>query len=261
MKKPSPLDYAFAVGRVRALERYLVSQAVFKEAVEEQDFPSAIRTVFDSGRFPDTLVEIRDSEELDAFLKREEESLLTEVKGLFLEKEFLDVLKQMNKPDKSLSLAGRLNCAFVIDYFRHAIDLGNLKILLRLKYAGHSKDKLADHMMSGGFLDGMVLTGAFDLSYSEIGEKLYVSAYRDLWDAAVEMLEERESFVAFERGMEDFLMRYVKQARRIVFGPEPVFAYALAKMREIAHLRILVVGKLNRIPSEILKERLGETYV
>ena len=261
MNTPSRLDYAYAVGRVRVLERYLVAQAVFREAVEEADFQNAIKTVFDSGRFRDTMVGIQDSRELDAFLKQEKENLLSEMRDLFLEKVFLDILLRMNEPVGALALAKVSECAFIIDYFRHAVDLGNLKIMLRLKYAENSKEELAGRMMEEGFLDSRMLVEAFDLSYAEIGEKLYASPYRDLWNEAVDKLEEHESFLELERGIEDFLMRHVQLARRIFFGPEPVFAYAVAKMREMAHLRILGVGKLNRIPSDILKERLGETYV
>jgi V/A-type H+-transporting ATPase subunit C len=67
--------------------------------------------------------------------------------------------------------------------------------------------------------------------------------------------------VTLERQVEDFLMRYVRKARHIVFGPEPVLAYGYARKRELGYIRILGVGKLNRIPSDILEERLGETYV
>ena len=68
MRKISRLDYAFAVGRVRALEKNLVSRAVFKEAADEADFSSAIKVVLDAGRFPDELIDITNSEELDVFL-------------------------------------------------------------------------------------------------------------------------------------------------------------------------------------------------
>jgi V/A-type H+-transporting ATPase subunit C len=56
-------------------------------------------------------------------------------------------------------------------------------------------------------------------------------------------------------------MIYLRKAKYIVFGPEPVFAYALAKKRELQLFRLLGVGKLNQIPAEMLKQRMSETYV
>jgi vacuolar-type H+-ATPase subunit C/Vma6 len=261
MKKVSRLDYAFAVGRVRALEKHLVSRAVFREAVNTVDFSSAIKVVFDAGRFSEELIDITNSEELDSFLVQEQKGLQAEIAELMFEKELLDLVFDEYRPDLALALAQRAGYPFLIDYMRHRIDLGNLKIVLRLKYAGLPGDKFASHMMTGGFLEESTLLQNFELSYAEIGERLHSSPYRELWDDAFEKLEEQESFVAFERAMEDFLMKHVRKARYIVFGPEPVLAYGIARKRELSFIRILGVGKLNRIPSDILGERLGDTYV
>ena len=106
-----------------------------------------------------------------------------------------------------------------------------------------------------------ILLQNFDLTYGEIGDRLRASAYQELWNRATDVLEERETFVGFERGIEDFLMKYLRRAKYIVFGPEPVFAYGLAKRKELRMVRFLGVGKLNHIPLELLKERMSETYV
>jgi len=261
MKRVSRLDYAFAVGRVRALEKHLVSRAVFREAVDEVDFSSAIKVVFDVGRFSEDLIGITNSEELDVFLIQEEKALQAEIEELLFEKELLDLVSDKHRPDLALPSAQKAGYPYLIDYVKHRIDLGNLKIVLRLKYAGLPSDKLETYMMKGGFLENLTLLQSFELSYAEIGERLHASPYRELWDDAIEKLEEQESFVAFERAMEDFLMKHVRKARYIVFGPEPVLAYGFARKRELSFIRILGVGKMNRIPSDILEERLGDTYV
>ena len=261
MKKVSRLDYAFAVGRVRALEKHLVSQAVFREAIDAVGFSNAIKVVFDAGRFPEELIDITNSEELDSFLVQEQKDLQAEIAELLFEADLLDLVSEERRADRLFPLAQKAGYPFLIDYVRHRIDLGNLKIVLRLKYTGLPGDKFASQMMKGGFLEESSLLQNFDLSYAEFGERLHSSPYRELWDAAVEKLEEEESFVAFERAMEDFLMKHMRKARYIVFGPEPVCAYGFARRRELSFIRILGVGKLNRIPSEILRERLGDTYV
>jgi V/A-type H+-transporting ATPase subunit C len=74
-------------------------------------------------------------------------------------------------------------------------------------------------------------------------------------------MEERETFLELERGIEDFLMGFLKKAKYIVFGPEPVLAYGLAKKRELRLVRLLGIGKVNQIPVDLLKERISETYV
>ncbi|HHF52103.1 MAG TPA: hypothetical protein ENL46_05410, partial [Candidatus Aminicenantes bacterium] len=150
---------------------------------------------------------------------------------------------------------------FIIDYVRHRIDLGNLKILARIKYMQLSKEKLESVLMDGGFIQTDRIMDFYDLSYSDINERLKHSPYFEVWSKGIDAFQEKESFVEMEKFFEDFLMRYLRKAGYIVFGPEPIFAYVLAKRKELDLFRIVGVGKMNRIPAEILKNRISETYV
>jgi vacuolar-type H+-ATPase subunit C/Vma6 len=257
----SRLDYAYAVGRVRALENNLVSKPAFTEAAEEKDLSSALKIIFDAGQFHQEKIEIEDSEQLDEFLEKEESALLGLVSSILHEKEIERIVLGVDQPDKALDLSQELKVPFITDYLRHKIDLGNLKILCRAKYLGLSVERLEGLLLKGGFLDVNVLLESFDLSFEEIGERLQASAYHSAWILATDELVENETFIVLEREFENFLMIYLRKAKYIVFGPEPVFAYALAKKKELQLLRLLGVGKLNQIPAETLKQRMSETYV
>jgi V/A-type H+-transporting ATPase subunit C len=261
MKKTSRLDYAYAVGRVRALENNLIPREVFKEAAEGEDFSSSMKVIYDTGTFLDESAEIINSDELDRFIYREEKELFRLVSNLLLEEKVFKVLISEDRLDKMNSIAEDLKYDFIKDYYRHKIDLGNLKMFIRIKYADLPEEKFKEVQLKGGFLDETFFIRIFDLSFSEIGEKLHATAYQDIWKSGIHTLEANETFVEFERGMESFLMRYLKKAKFIVFGPEPVFAYTLAKKRELALIRLLGIGKLNKIPSDTLKARMSETYV
>ena len=261
MKKSSRLRYAYAVGRVRVLENKLVERAIFSEASEENDFSSAMKVIFDAGSFSEEMVQIRDSDELDEYLEKEEKNLYRLLEEILLEGDILTIFLEESHPEKAMSVAERTGYSFIKDYIRHKIDLGNLKIFCRVKYSGLSRKKFESLVLKGGFLDEKILLQNFDLSFSEIGDRLRATPYHDLWTKATDALEERETFVELERGIEDFLMNYLKRAKYIVFGPEPVFSYGLAKRRELSLVRLLGVGKINQIPIPILKERISETYV
>jgi len=261
MKRPSRLDYAFAIGRVRVLERYLVSRAVFREAADEGDVSSAVKMIFDAGRFLDEMTGVRNSEELDLFLANEERQLLKTLSEILFEKELMRIfVYEAKAPVTAFSIAQKLDYSFISDYFRHRIDLGNLKMFFRAKYLGLPKERIDKYFLTGGFYSPDLLLDNFDLSFSEIAEKIHFTPYRKMWEAIADAIEEKETFIELERSIEDYMIRYLKKARYIVFGPEPIFAYGLAKRRELGLIRILGMGKLNHIPSEILKERLGETY-
>ena len=261
MKRPSRLDYAFPVGRVRVLERDLVSRAVFREAVDEKDVSSAIKMITDAGNFLDELTGIESSEELDLFLANEERQLLKTLSEILFEKEIMRIFTYEAKaPMTAFSIAQKLDYSFISDYFRHRIDLANLKMFFRAKYLELPKERVEKKLLTGGYYSPDLLFDNFALSFSEIAEKIHFTPYKKLWDAAADAIEKKETFVELERRIEDYLILYLKKAKYIVFGPEPIFAYGLAKRRELGLIRILGLGKLNRIPSEILKERLGETY-
>jgi len=261
MRRRSCLDYAYAVGRIRALEKNLVSRDVFLEAAGERDFTSAIKTIFDAGSFLDEMNEISNSIELDQFILGEEEFLNKLSADLFLDDSFEKMFKQENNPGQALSAAKETGYSFIIDYFRHKIDLGNIKIFFRVKYLGFPLERLKGSLIQGGFLDESIFIRNFELNYSEISEKLYASPYQKLWNETVDNLQAEETFVNLERGIGDFLVQYLRSAKYIVFGPEPVFAYITAKRVELQLIRLVFVGLINKIPAKIIKKRINETYV
>lgn len=261
MKKTSRLDYAFAVGRIRVLEGKLVTREVFTQAAGEKDFPQAIKIIFDAGEFKDEMVNLRTSDELDVFLQKEEENLNLLTEDLLLEEELKNIIKREVQPDEALTLAKQLDYRFIINYLKHKIDLANLKILCRAKYLGLPPQRFNDLLLSGGGLDKKLLAASYELSYPEIADKIRFSAYFELWSRSTAVLQERGTFIELERSIEDFLMLFLKRAKYVVFGPEPIFAYIQAKRRELSLVRLVGIGKLNQIPVEILKARISETYV
>jgi V/A-type H+-transporting ATPase subunit C len=261
MKKPSRLSYAYAVGRVRALEKSLVEQAVFKEASEERDLASALKVIFDAGNFSDELVQIKDSDELDEYIEKEEDEVRRLMREILIEEDLLKIFLEEENPGEAVSFTQRTGYSFIHDYIRHKLDLSNLKILFRAKYSGLPREKFESLILQGGFLNDRLILECFDLSFAEIGEKLRATPYKDLWASAADALVEKETFLGLERGIEDFLMTFLKKAKTIVFGPEPVFAHGLAKRRELRLVRLLGVGKINQIPVELLKQRISATYV
>jgi V/A-type H+-transporting ATPase subunit C len=257
----SRLDYAYAVGRVRAMENYLVTKPSFIEAAGEVDLSAALKIIFDAGRFHQEKIEIENSEQLDEFLEKEESVLQDLISGLLMEKEIEKIVLGVDQPEQALILTQEWKIPFITQFLRHKIDLGNLKVFCRAKYLELPLDKWDGSLMKGGFLDVNLLLESVDLSYGEIGERLLASAYYSAWILATDELIDNETFIPLEREFENFLMRYLQRAKFIVFGPEPVFAYALAKKRELQLLRLLGVGILNHVPAEMLKQRMSETYV
>lgn len=260
MSSQKRLDYAFAVGRVRALGVHLIARAVFVEAAEGKSLAAAMKVLMDAGKFQEERVEFQDAQDLDGYLETERAGVLTDVAALFREDVFMRIIRERHRPRDLWSLARDLDYPFVRDYVRHLLDLSNLKLFLRSRYLERPVEKLEPVLLSGGFVEAQKFSRYYDLPFTEVSELLHATPYREVWDRAVDTLLEKDSFSDLERGIEDFMMKRLRRARQIVFGPEPVFAFALARLKELELVRLIGVGKLLQIPTGVLHSRISETY-
>ncbi len=158
-------------------------------------------------------------------------------------------------------LAGQHDVDMIRSYIRYQIDSFNLLALMRTRK--QEKDPR--------FIQGIVVPGG------EISEKEIVDAALDAPEQIVNRFRHKKIGPALIRGMEAFqttgrlgemerqmengLIAIVKPARQVVFGPEPLFGYVVAKERENKILRMIMVSKLNNISPERLRERLRDIYV
>lgn len=77
----------------------------------------------------------------------------------------------------------------------------------------------------------------------------------------IEEYKNTSSLSNFEKYVDDYLMDLIKETNSINYGAEVIFAYLIAKEVEIKNLRLVLVGKVNDLPFEFIKERLREVYV
>jgi len=77
----------------------------------------------------------------------------------------------------------------------------------------------------------------------------------------IESFRNTGSLTKLEKLSDNYIMNYVKKSRFVTFGVEPLIGYLVAKESEIRNVRIVMVGKINGISPEIIRERLRETYV
>ena len=70
----------------------------------------------------------------------------------------------------------------------------------------------------------------------------------------------KTAITRLEKALADFQVELFRQARYFSSGVEPLLGYLLAKQNELKDLRFILVGKLNNVPAERLKERLSVCY-
>lgn len=143
------------------------------------------------------------------------------------------------------------------DYWRARRDLLNLMIFLRLRKKGVSAQEFTRFMVEPGVLDRNLLE-----QYAEnqlpLTKVLAYTPYRNLGPGEEGM---ERALPDLERTIDNLLLEMIAEAKRIPLGLEPLIGYLLAKEREILNLRLVLTGKLNKLPEETVRRRLRNVYI
>ncbi len=145
---------------------------------------------------------------------------------------------------------------FLRFYRRAEIDLLNLKTLVRLKVMG--QESLYHHVkLEGGNIDP---SDALNESLESLPQRFYRTPYYNLLEDGISGYKKSGSFNLLEKLIDDFMLEILRQTKYIDMGPEPLIAYFFAKINEIKVVRMIFVGKINKMPREKIRERVPDVF-
>lgn len=150
---------------------------------------------------------------------------------------------------------------FMEAYFKREVDLINIRSLLRVKNIGADFTFAKEVFMPYGYIEEAILEEAFERSFDTVSDSFSSTMYFDVVDRGVKSLLSTNTFTEYERLSGNFLLDYVKSQRGDFMGIQPIAGYILAKENEIENIRVIMVGKVNNIPADKIRERLRDTYV
>ncbi|MBZ4645053.1 MAG: V/A-type H+/Na+-transporting ATPase subunit [Petroclostridium sp.] len=157
--------------------------------------------------------------------------------------------------------AERSKVKFVIDLVEILIDLANIKTFLRVKRLKKSWDFLNKILIPGGRIDLKVFVQKLEEPLEGFVEALRYTPYGVFCEEGIENFKSTGNLTNFEKLSDDFVISFIKKAKYVSLGIEPLVGYLMAKENEIKIARIIMVGKINNISNEIIRERLREAYV
>jgi len=187
--------------------------------------------------------------EIDSRFEQEKNPLWID---LLLDKGLYDAMFKLSETNKS---------RYIRELVMTQIDLINIKTLIRIKASSYEKEMLKDFIIDHGHLNLAFYEEAYDEALSALPGKLTIYGYEALLEEAIEDFGNITSLVKYEQLAEAFFFEKVKQAKYIAFGIEPLIGYILAIENEAKLIRMIMVGKINNIPVDAIKERLGDVYV
>lgn len=184
---------------------------------------------------------------------------LSEALRLELDPQLVDLLLDRAMFAEIFDMLEKLASPILTEHFTSLVDLLNIKTYLRVKRADHTKELLSQALLPFGEIDMSQLVQLAD-PLEVLVDRLAFGCYAQLIDEAIQAYRETSTLTRFEKLADDFLLKQITKSKYVTFGPEPFAAFILAKENEIKVVRIIMVGKINRLPAADIRERLRELY-
>ena len=149
--------------------------------------------------------------------------------------------------------AKRSGSEFLEGYVRLLCDVANLRTVVRASRQGAAVPR--DALIPFG---NVPMRDFVSKSVSELFSGTLLS------EAAQEgalAAEGRTGLTAFEKLLDDALVRYLREAKYAAFDERPLIAFIAARETEAQNIRIIMAGKFENLPAEEIQSRLRLAYV
>ena len=172
----------------------------------------------------------------------------------------IDIIIDKYMYKELVEIKNSLNYKFIDNLVKAMIDSTNIRTLLRIKKQKKGRDFASEVIVDGGAIESSKLIALLNESPENIMSKLQSTIYSDLVKEGFEGYIETESESLLEKLSYNYIMDLMKDSKLVTFGPEKILSYIYAKETEIKIIRIIMVGKLNNIAEEVIRERLRDIY-
>lgn len=180
-------------------------------------------------------------------------SVIGKVKALYektYDPQVIDMVIDQHLLDEQKKIAGEMGSKMISDYLSRIIDFSNLKAFIRVKELNRNLAYLETMLLSGGNIDLSVFTSAFERGYDELKTLLDKQLHGDDLAASLEEFIQNRNMSVAEKKYHDLQQKFMRESRRISFGPEPVFAFFWRFENHLNIIRSVLIGKLNKLPTE-----------
>ena len=232
---------------------YYNIKLILKSKIQKKEYKD---NLVDSGIIPkQQIISIMENEEYNKFdndtknaiyeaLEKYQKNKMPFIIDAILDKACFKKMEKLSKKIKN---------EFIQKYIEKLIDITNIKTFFRIRkiYKDSSIFKIA--YIQGGKISLKTFMDNINEDDQNLRNKF--SGFSETIEQALYNYEELDKFC------DNYIMKYMKDAKLKALTIEPIVAYTYAKQIEIKNIRIIFTGKLNNINCETIKERLRESYV
>lgn len=157
------------------------------------------------------------------------------------------------------STADQVGSEFLRGFVKLSIDAANLRAAVRAARMGRGADFLSQVLVPGGNVSekDVAAAGASELpalfGMGRLAEAAALGATLTSMGSG--------HLTEFERLCDNAVMDYLSDAHRVPFGEQVPVAYLYAREAEVTAIRIIMTGRMAGLDTEIIRERLRESYV
>ena len=234
-------------------------KVLLKSKITGKDFSSLLMQAgtIDAGKFK-TKFELQSND-----LPQEILDAINEVQKDFEENhdpQRIDILVDKHYFKNLSRLAKEIDVKVITDYVEGLIDFQNMITLFRVKKQNRDVRFLETVIFEGGTISKNKIVESINDNTDTILNKFKKEKLGIYLTKGLEVFSETKRLSELEKISDNYLMELNKESKYVVFGPEPLFTYLVAKEREINAIRMIMVSKINNISSDKIRERLRETY-
>jgi len=140
-------------------------------------------------------------------------------------------------------------------------DITNIKMFIRARSLNKSWDFIRKLLLEDGSIPQKVWFENSEKPVDDFVEEIRTSEYGEAAAKGWELYKAKNNISGLEKLLDDLLLKFIREAKMVTMGVEPLIAYLFAKETEIRNVRIIMTGKINKLPVDLIRERLREGYV
>ncbi len=249
---------------VRAFQRrhdFFNVKVLLKAEFSNQETPEILT---DTGTFDrDTIKRIireRDYEELSSIMQR----AITEIYDIFSrtrDPQLVDLVMDKASFEQLRADLGAMDNDFLQELAVLMTDITNIKMFIRVRALNKAWDFIKKLLLDGGQIPESVYMVNSDKPLDAFITDIRHTRYGDAVNKGYELYKTKKNISGLEKLLDDYLMEFVRSAKLITMGVEPFIAWLFAKEAEIRNVRIIMTGKINGLPNDLIRERLRLVYV
>lgn len=234
------VEFAYAVGRIRALEVHLLNESSIIRMVDARNFEAAFLALRENPHYAEKIDRLSHPFDFENMIQDELRWVKELLDDLAPANEILSSIWKKFEPGATLDAC--------LEELRKTAEKHPVPIFVSYARAFTLLSRLRRSLLEGKIDPDSALN------------RFRYTDYSRAVAAGMEYYKKHGSLSVLEREIDNRLTEIVKMARYKAFGIEPLIGFAVAKDIEVKIIRLILVSKRMHIKTEDIKERLRLPY-